>query len=284
MDPRAARFDPPTEPHVTTSRPRQDPARDPVGVTFATGDPDAFVLGVPFDGTSGRRPMQRHGPELLRALWTGADPGPDPVRVHDVGDVRTPDLDAATMCRRTREAVEAIREAHPDALPVVLGGEHTVSLPAVRALEPASIVSLDAHTDLWRETNGEQLAHSTWLYRAREELACEVALPLTRTTRGEAEQIVEADDVHLELPERLPEPVYLTIDVDVFDPEDAPAVAFPERGGPAPERVLETVRDLASRYEVCGVDVVEVNANRVGPTARWAACALATALTASTAP
>lgn len=278
MDPSAARFDPPTEPHVQPARSREAPDADVEGVAFGTRDPDAVLLGVPFDGTSGRRPMQRHAPGLIRALWTGGDPGPDPVRVRDLGDVRTPARDAATMCQRARAAVQAARDEHPDALPVVLGGEHTVSLPAVRALEPASIVSLDAHTDLWRETNGEELAHSTWLFRARQALACEVALPLTRTTRGEAEQVVQADDVHLDLPEDLPQPVYLTIDVDVFDPADAPAVVFPERGGPAPERVLEVVREVASSYEVCGVDVVEVNANRVGPTARWAACALAHAV------
>lgn len=293
MDPRQARFDPPAQPRVQPAHPPEEP-RAPAGLEDAPAltfrgpqGADAWVLGVPFDGTSGRRPMQRHGPGLLRAALAeiagqhGAAPA---VSVLEAGDVRTDPVSTDVLDEHVQGAIATLDDQAPGALGVLLGGEHTISLPAVRALEPASIVSLDAHTDLWRETNGRSIAHSTWLHHARAELGCEVALPLTRTTRGEAEDAVQADDIHLELPASLPEPVYLTIDVDVFDPDDAPAVVFPERGGPSVETVLGTIREVAQRYTLCGVDVVEVNANRLGPTTMLGAAALLTALGAHATP
>lgn len=275
-------------PAVEPDAPPRTPRIPPLSLArVAPRQADLVLLGVPFDGTSGRRPMQRHGPSLIRAALseltepTGEAPT---LGVHEAGDVRVEPLCTDALDERTQGAIAAIVEQAPGALPTLLGGEHTISLPAVRALEPASIVSLDAHTDLWRETNGRTIAHSTWLFHAREELGCPVALPLTRTTRGEAEEAVKAPDVHLDLPEDLPEPVYLSIDVDAFDPEQAPAVVFPERGGPDPEDVLTLVEEIAGRYELCGVDLVEINANRIGPTTLWGTAALLTALSASLDP
>lgn len=294
MDPRAARFDPPAEPVVTpanapeTAPSALDLSSLPALVPASPAAADVAWLGVGFDGTSGRRPMQRHGPGLFRAALTDLSPTPQEgqatLGVHEGGDVRVHPLDTSILDTRVQGALGQLAAQAPDALAVLLGGEHTISLPAVRALEPASIVSLDAHTDLWRETNGRTIAHSTWLFHARDALGCPVALPLTRTTRGEAEEIVQEPDVHLDLPTDLPEPVYLSIDVDVFDPDDAPAVVFPERGGPTPVEVLDVIREVCSRYTVCGIDVVELNANRLGPTAHLGAAALATAMATATDP
>jgi agmatinase len=279
VDPSRARFDPPATSHVQPADPDPAPAPDvePRLQRVPPDEAEASLLGVPFDATSGRRPMQRHGPGLLRAALAGS--GEDAVPVHDRGEVRV-DRDVERMVERTRRAVASAREAL-DGPVALLGGEHTVSLGAVLALEPASIVSLDAHTDLWPEVDGQRLQQGTWLHVARERLGCEVALPLTRTLRGDAEDEVDRPGTHLDLPADLPEPVYLTVDVDVFDPEDAPAVCFPEPGGPEPGEVLDTVREVAATFEVCGLDAVEVNANRMGPTARLAAGALAAALGAA---
>ncbi len=289
MDPREARFAPPTEPIAQLPRDerRALPTLDvPRLETGRATHADAVVLGVPFDGTSGRRPMQRHGPELLRAALTYLAPAPParPLQVHDAGDALVDPLDTSILDQSVQGALDAATDTCPQALPILLGGEHTISLPAARALEPATIVSLDAHSDLWKETNGRTIAHSTWLYHARDELDCTVALPLLRTLRGEAEHTIKHPRTYRELPENLPEPVYLSLDVDVFDPRDAPAVAFPEEDGPSPSTVLEMVRRVASRYELAGLDVVEVNTNRLGQTARLAAAMVLTALDAALPP
>lgn len=247
-----------------------------VGPTIA----DAVLIGAPYDGTSGRRPLQAHAPGVIRSIldWSSTDAD---LAVWDAGDVRTAPVAFEPTDARLRQAIGHARSLAPEALVAVLGGEHTVSLSAVRALEPASIVSLDAHPDLWDDQQGRSIAHGTWLRRAAEELGCEVVLPMARGARGHELEAIDELGVRTELPDTLPEPVYLTVDVDVFDPRDAPEVVFPEPGGPAVEAVLEAVEAVASRHDLAGVDVVEVNANQPGPTARLAATALTGALKAA---
>lgn len=246
------------------------------------GEAEVALLGVPFDGTSGRHPRQAHAPELVRSALYGSDPAaraPDQgvLPCWDLGDVRAEPLAVEPTDRRIRATLDRLRSTAPQALPCLLGGEHTVTLSAVRALSPATIVSLDAHPDLWDEQNGRSVAHGTWLRRAVETLGCEAVLPLARAARGAEADAIDELGVRTEMPAALPEPVYLTVDVDAFDPEDAPSVAYPEPDGPSVEAVLTLVEGLASSHALCGVDVVEVNATRVGPTARLAAGTLARA-------
>lgn len=241
------------------------------------------LLGVPFDGTSGGRPRQAEAPALIRQALPAAR-GPEGPRIWDAGDVLTPPVDVDGMRTRVHRALVSIHDAAPDGLPVLIGGEHTVSLPAVEALKPASIVSLDAHPDLWDEQHGRKVAQGTWLRRAVEALDCELVLPMARAARGEELDAIDELGVQAELPDELPEPVYLTVDVDVFDPQDAPGVVWPEPGGPTVDEVLALVGQVAARFELAGVDVVEVNAGEVGPTVDLAARVLATALAAADRP
>ncbi len=238
------------------------------------------MIGAPFDGTSGGRPQQAAAPGLLRAaLGLAQVPGDSQgLPVWDVGDVLTEPVDFEPTGERIEAAIERARATAPDALPVVLGGEHTVSLAAVRALEPASIVSLDAHPDLWEHQNGRQLAQGTWLRRAIERTDCEVSLPLARAARGGEQAAIDALGIQTTMPSSLPEPVYLTVDVDVFDPQDAPGVVYPEAEGPSVEEVLDLVARVASDHELVGIDVVEVNASHLGPTAELGSRVLSTAL------
>lgn len=286
MDPSEARFDPPTE---ATIQPPQDPGlpldtfQPPQIAHTGPKDAHATLLGVPFDGTSGRSPMQRHAPGLIRAALTALTTHATnhaPMNLFDAGNVHTPPRSTKTLNTRIQGALRHLNEAHPSTLPVLLGGEHTISLPAVRALKPKTIISIDAHSDLWKDTNGRKISHGTWLYHARNELGCTVCLPLTRTLRGDAKQAIQHPRTHQHVPEQLPQPVYLSLDVDVFDPEHAPAVAFPEPGGPPPRDVLGMIHDIAKSHELAAMDVVEVNANRLGATSRLAAAGVLTALAA----
>ncbi len=290
MDPSEARFDPPTE---ATLQPPQDqglpiegfprPPLRSVGPTHA----EITLLGVPFDGTSGRSPMQRHAPGLVRAALTSLttqDPERAPLHIFDAGDVRINTTSVRTLDTRLQTTLQNLPGNRSGTLPVLIGGEHTISLPAVRALEPRTIISLDAHSDLWKTTNGRTFSHGTWLYHARQELNCTVALPLTRTLRGGAKEAIQHPRTYQHLPNDLPQPVYLTLDVDVFDPEHAPAVAFPEPGGPHPEEVLSMIEDIAANHQLIGMDIVEVNANRLGATSRLAAAALLSAAFARATP
>lgn len=242
----------------------------------------AIVIGAPFDGTSGGRPRQGQAPTLLRTVLGLVGPtGPGSGwPAWDVGDVLVEPVDAEPTLARVEATIEAACQRAPDALPVLLGGEHTVSLAAVRGLAPGSIVSLDAHPDLWEHQHGRETAQGTWLRRAVEHLDddAEVVLWGARAARGGEKAAIDELGVRTELPDELPEPVYLTVDVDVFDPEDVPAVVYPEHGGPPVDEVLDVVERVAREHELAGVDVVEVNASQPGPTAELGARVLSRAL------
>lgn len=266
-----------TEPRV---REATRPAGGPRWRAAGPAEAEALVLGAPFDGTSGGRPRQAEAPALVRtALGLGDEPAAGRP-VWDVGDVLVDPIEPEPTLARLAAAIRAAGEDAPAALPVVLGGEHTVSLAAVEALEPASIVSLDAHPDLWEHQHGRDVAQGTWLRRAIERTDAEAVLLGARAARGGEAEAIDELGVHETVPLDLPEPVYLTIDVDVFDPEDAPAVVYPEPEGPAPEQVLAWIEQIAGEHELVGVDLVEVNATRPGPTVELGARALATVVDA----
>jgi agmatinase len=242
----------------------------------------AAVLGAGFEGTSGGRPRQARAPGLLRqALGLHAEPTTRARPAWDAGDVLVDPVEAEPTLERIRQALARVRETAPDALPVLLGGEHTVSLAAIDALEPGSIVSLDAHPDLWEDQHGRSIAQGTWLRRALERHDVQAALLGARAARGPEQDAMDELGVATTLPADLAEPVYLTVDVDVFDPGDAPAVVWPEAEGPSIPDVLGLVERVAADRELAGVDVVEVNAPRPGPTVDLAARVLQTVLTAS---
>jgi agmatinase len=236
------------------------------------------LLGAPYDGTSGGRPVQARAPGLIRQALARRDL--DGVHVWDIGDARAAPVDFSTTDDRLQTAIHQAREAS-NALLALLGGEHTVSLSAVRALKPASVVSLDAHPDLWDTQHGRKIAQATWLRRAIDELGCEVVLPTARAARGAEADTIDEHGIPTTVPDRLPEPVYLTVDVDVFDPEDAPGVVWPEPDGPDVDEVLDLVERVAREHRLAGVDVVETNERTLGPTTRLAARVLERAVRAA---
>lgn len=242
----------------------------------------ASLLGVPFEGTSGGRPLQARAPGLVRQALASsktATAGEGPA-IFDAGDVLAAPVEPEPTLDRIEQALAGIEELCPRALPLVLGGEHTVSLGVARALQPATIVSLDAHPDLWEAQHGREIGQGTWFRRAIEATGCQGVLLGARAARGAERDAIDELGIHQELPASLPEPVHLTIDVDVFDPSDAPSVVFPEPGGPTVDEVLGWIHAVCTRFEVRAVDLVEVNANRPGPTSRLAARAISAAIVA----
>lgn len=230
---------------------------------------EVCVLGVPFDGTTIAHPLQRYGPTLVRSALRHVNryqPRSGLAMtelVHDAGDVAVAPEFAETD-RRVRETLADLAAENPEAFPALIGGEHTISLSAVRELEPGTIVSFDAHTDLWRSYEDVEYSHATWLYRAWEELDVEVALLGTRAWTEEVEETLEEVDPMTSLSGGLEEPVYVTVDVDVFDPAYAPEVGFAEPNGVEPTWVFERLAQVFRENEVCGFDVVEVASDELG--------------------
>ncbi|WP_265108803.1 agmatinase [Halosolutus halophilus] len=231
------------------------------------------VVGAPLDASTTFQPGTRFGPRRIR---TFAETFDDYDRrtdqyfsdcgVADHGDVRAWDDEEEYLEWLEGTLRDVVRD---DAVPLTLGGEHTVSLAGVRAVEPEVVVSLDAHLDLRDEYDGNPLSHASVMRRILEDVdAVEEVIVLGARTGSEAEwdRASEAD-VTVVAPEDVAEwtvggsladrDAYLSVDVDAADPAYAPGTGTMEPFGLEPREMRDVVRDVAP-YAI-GFDVVEVN-------------------------
>jgi agmatinase len=253
------------------------------------GDADVAVLGVPHDGGTTYVPGARLAPYHVRrvsALIQGFHPvhGLDvfgQLRCVDGGNVVFPPFDREVM--RAEVEAEIARLAALRVAPVVVGGDHSITLPILRALAnrhgPLAVVHLDAHLDIsGPDVWGDAFHHGTPIKHAIDEglIAREQLYQLgIRGPRGGAgddalvrahghtvittDQIGErgAHRVCSELRERIgARPVYVTCDIDAVDPAFAPGTGTPVPGGLTAREALGLVRGLAG-LSVCGGDLVE---------------------------
>jgi agmatinase len=267
----------------------------------ATDDPaelvdvDVAIVGAPTDDLVSDRPGTRFGPRAIRAA--SAPPGPHleagidafaVLRVVDYGDVPVVPADP----ERTHAAIEQLVREIVDAgaLPVVLGGDHSITEADLRAVAarhgPVGLIHFDTHTDTGTEVFGVERSHGTPMYRLVRDGHVEprryVQIGLRGYWPGEAEFAWQAEagitsffmhDVRdlgiREVVDRTVAtagdgPVFLTVDVDVLDPAFAPGTGTPEPGGMTAVDLLWAVRTLAERLDVVGIDVVEVIPSGVG--------------------
>lgn len=252
----------------------------------------AVIFGAPLDATVCFRPGTRGGPAAVRAMsYCLEEYSLDLERdlrslaFHDLGDVLLPPGDIQTGLSRI-EAVAA-QVCRDGKVPFVLGGEHLVSWPVIRAvaaLHPElAVVHLDAHADLRTEYQGVVLSHATVMGRVGELLGPRNVFQFgIRSADGPelaAARESGAFHPHRVLPglvetvqELRGRPVYVSLDIDVVDPAFAPGVGTPEPAGVTPQEILDAVRLLQGLHLV-GFDVVEVNPayDPVGITALLAA-------------
>lgn len=242
-------------------------------------EPSRFVLvGAPLDLTGSGRRGTREGPAAIRGASHHVESySPDQdvdlheCRLADAGDIDLTDLsieDALASIERV------VSEILVDRVPVVLGGEHTLSLAVGRAVldrySDGWVLSLDAHLDLADELDGVRLAHGTWAARLVDE-ASERAVGVMGARSGIRQEWERASTLEyfsrdFVLPSDLPvdlrrRPVHVSIDVDVVDPSAAPGTGCPEPGGVTSRELLAWVRDLGA------LNVVALDVNEVLPSA-----------------
>ncbi|RMD85639.1 MAG: agmatinase, partial [Calditrichaeota bacterium] len=164
-------------------------------------------------------------------------------------------------------------------VPFFVGGDHAVTIPVVEALhvlgEPIHIIQLDAHPDLYEEYEGNYYSHACTVARILEmEHVATVTQIGIRTMNPAQEKIwhkyrdrlhlISAREIVEEIPnlEQIPKTasIYLTLDLDVFDPAFVPGVSHPVPGGLSPRQVLNFIQNLQGR--LVGMDVVELNSER----------------------
>jgi agmatinase len=237
--------------------------------------PAAVILGAPYDATSTFRRGSARAPQAIRWASQSIETySPvlrrdlEAVRWTDLGDLEVAGTEPEAMVDMVRTAVAGVK---PETLPILLGGEHTLTLGAVQALAQRhpelAVLQLDAHTDLRDEYEGRRLSHATVMRRIGDTVPPErvVALGIRAGTREEvaltaayracSPRLSVSSEVWRWLQTRA---VYVTIDIDALDPSDAPGTGNPEPEGIASRDLLAFVRRL-SDLPVAGIDLVEVS-------------------------
>jgi len=238
------------------------------------------VVGAPLDASTTFQPGTRFGPRRVRHFAQGFDDYDHhtgqlftDLAVHDHGDVRPGD-DAAEYLQFLRGTLTDLRS--DGAVPLLLGGEHTVTVAGVRAVDPDVYVCLDAHLDLYETYAGNPLSHATVTRHALD--VADEAILLGARTGSETEweraaaadvTVVSPDEVADWTPEFGGRSAYLSVDIDAADPSVAPGTGTPEPFGLDSATMHEVVRAVAPAAE--GFDVVEVNDRDDGQAAVLAA-------------
>jgi agmatinase len=257
---------------------------------------DAAIVGVPFDTGASFRAGARFGPEGIRSVshllrpYNPSQGVPifDRVSVIDYGDVPVVPGYTEESYRRIEEGLGAIHRA--GVVPVVLGGDHAVALPELRAAAaahgPLALVQFDSHADAWDSFFGKPYNHGTVFRRAVEEglIATERSIQVgmrgslyegcdLEASRALGFDLIATDEVResgiLAVVDRIRERVgdakaYVSFDVDFVDPAFAPGTGTPEIGGFTSREAQEFARGLAG-IEIVGCDVVEVYPSYDGP-------------------
>jgi agmatinase len=256
-----------------------------LGVERNSNDAAICVAGIPFDLGTSNRPGARFGPAAIRqasrmlvdgdhpASWTEMDR----LDLADIGDFRIAHGDIQGSIVK----IEA--QAAPLKHLVALGGDHTVTLPLLRALAARrgalGLVHFDGHVDTWPESFGLAWGHGSPFYHAIEEglvdprhmIQIGIRSPLHRDifdwTVGKGVTIITAEDVHESGPQAVSERIravlgdrlsYFSFDIDALDPAFAPGTGTPEVGGLATWQARAILRRLAG-IRFAGMDVVEVS-------------------------
>ncbi len=248
------------------------------------------LAGIPYDGAVTNRPGARFGPQEIRRASLMLCDGLHPFfevtplgHLGDAGDMRLPNASALPVVREAIEAQAAALMAKHHC--VFLGGDHSVTLPLLRAAKARygelALIHFDAHCDTWKDHFGEPSGHGTWTYEALQEglASAEHTVQIGLRSSGEraAREYVKdqggliytaramrgldgagllpmLEEIKARIGNR---PCYLTLDIDCLDPAFAPGTGTPEPGGMTSSQVL-TILEALAPLNFIGMDCVEV--------------------------
>jgi len=252
---------------------------------------EVAIIGAPYDFGTQYRAGARFGPRAIReasTLFSFGHAGaydheddvtylPASVRIVDMGDADIVHTDTVKSHANIEFAVRKALEA--GALPVVMGGDHSVNIPCINAFsneQPIHIVQFDAHLDFVDERHGVKFGHGNPMRRAAEKdyVTGLTQLGIRNVSSTAKEGYADARKMGSDILSvrqirslgneavlaRIPQGAryYVTIDIDGFDPSIAPGTGTPSHGGFSYYEVLELLQGLAGRGRVVGIDLVEV--------------------------
>jgi agmatinase len=250
-----------------------------IGCDSEYEDAAIVLYGAPFDSTTSFRPGTRFAGQAIRSESYGLetyspyqDKDLEDYDIFDSGDLELAIGDSGKVLEAIRERASVILKDHK--LPFLIGGEHLVTLGAVRAAVESypdlHIIHFDAHTDLREDYLGVELSHACVLRRCWE-LVGDGRIHQFGIRSGERQEFQWAREGHTDLhPFRLDglketiealkgKPVYFTLDLDVLDPSFFPGTGTPEPGGISFLELLEAVQIVCGGAQVIGCDVNELS-------------------------
>lgn len=243
------------------------------------------IIGVPFDSTTSYHAGARLGPIVVREASFGFEKynavfNKDlTATFYDFGDVNVIPGNCEKTCKIIEDTVNELIEL--DIKPIIIGGEHSSSIGAIKALYEKygklTVVHVDAHRDLAFDFIGEKYSHATVMRRVHELGADLVQIGIRSSSKEEDEfvkstyniQTFKNKDVHKHMDAieyyltNIDGPIYISIDMDVLDPSIAPNVGNPVPCGLFVSELEDIIRTL-SHKNIVGFDVVETASNRLG--------------------
>jgi agmatinase len=251
---------------------------------------DFAIFGIPFDDKSCFKKGAAMGPDAIREAstsqainaWTelGVNLEEDTIMV-DLGDISVGE-DYFALFPQIQKMISAI--VQKGAVPLILGGDHSISYPAVKAIAaeigPVDILHFDAHPDLYDHLYDDRYSHACPFTRILEEGLVErlVQVGIRAATAEHKQRATEFKALMFEMkdlkempPLSFSHPLYISFDMDALDPAFAPGVSHHEPGGLSTRQVLEIIHSLEAN--IIGMDIVELNAP-LDPSGRTAAAAV----------
>ncbi|MDD4160093.1 MAG: agmatinase [Synergistaceae bacterium] len=248
-----------------------------MGCESSYDEADLVIFGAPFDGTCSYRPGSRFAGSAVRSESYGIETYSPYLEkdltdfsVFDAGELDLPFGNTCEVLERIEEAVSEI--ASDGKIPLMIGGEHLVTLGSVRAIAKKypdlNIIHFDAHADLRDDYLGEKFSHATVIRRCHELIKGKIyQFGIRSMTREEdlwaGENVVQCKYDFKTLNEALSclsgKPIYLTIDLDVLDPSIFPGTGTPEPGGASFTDLISAV------HRIRGLDIVACDVNELAP-------------------
>lgn len=248
-----------------------------IGCESEYNEADIVLFGAPFDGTTSFRPGTRFGSKAIRSESFGIETY-SPYQDRDLEDLKVFDAGDLELCfGNTEKVLKDIEECtdkilEDKKLPVMIGGEHLVTLGTIRSFakkyDDLHVVHFDAHTDLRDDYLGEKLSHATVMRRVLEIIGDKKLFQYGIRSGEKAEfefakkysNLTKFDFSNLEedLKKLEGKPVYFSIDLDVLDPSEFPGTGTPEAGGVRFMELLNAILTV-SKLNIVGFDIVELS-------------------------
>ncbi len=231
-----------------------------VSETGSPKDAKFCMIGFPFDSTETSMPGQRFGPAAVREKFLALESEDITAKIFDAGDIVPVHGNAEATIKRLEETIDDILIKNKNIIPILLGGEHTGTIGAIKALknrhQNIQIISLDAHYDLKDKVQEEKISHATVMRRIYE---LKVPVTVIGARTGSKEELNFSKRISTSMKDiDMKRPIYLSVDIDFFDPSAAPGVGDPETGGYFYENFRSILKEI-SKGRIVGFDIMETN-------------------------